>query len=128
MISAPKTQLVGWGLLLVGAAIAPAPEVQEARKPSPLAEARYNAALKQFNLIWSYYQQSKAGSFDVYVWSRLLLDAKRAISAKPNPADRRIRGASGPDEEARGAGQESPPAWLWPIERRGRLRVLPDRG
>src|SRR5208337_4043316 len=42
-------------------------------------------------------------------------------------SDRRIRGASGPDEEARDADQEGPAAWLWALERRRRFRVLPDR-
>ncbi len=82
MISAKKLQLLCWGLLLAGASVAPVPQGQEARKQPPLAEARYNAALKQFDLTWQYYQQSRVGSFDVYVWSRLLLDAKRGVSGR----------------------------------------------
>jgi len=82
MISAKKLQLLCWGLLLAGASVAPVPQGQEARKQPPLAEARYNAALKQFDLIWQYFQQSRVGSFDVYVWSRLLLDAKRGVSGR----------------------------------------------
>jgi len=82
MISAKKLQLLSWGLLLAGASVAPVPQGQEARKQPPLAEARYNAALKQFDLTWQYYQQSRVGSFDVYVWSRLLLDAKRGVSGR----------------------------------------------
>src|SRR5271166_44074 len=87
MISAKKLQLLCWGLLLAGASVAPVPQGQEARKQPPLAEARYNAALKQFDLIWQYYQQSRVQSFDVYVWSRLLLDASKGLSVRP---DRRI--------------------------------------
>jgi hypothetical protein len=86
MISANKLRLVCWGLLLAGASVAPVPQGQEARKQSSLAEARCNAALKQFDLIWQYYQQSRVGSFDVYVWSRLVFDAKKGISGRP--ADR----------------------------------------
>ncbi len=87
MISAKKLQLLCWGLLLAGASVAPVPQGQEARKQPPLAEARYNAALKQFDLIWQYFQQSRVGSFDVYVWSRLLLDARKGVSVRP---DKRI--------------------------------------
>ncbi|MGO8896844.1 MAG: hypothetical protein ACLQU5_00625 [Isosphaeraceae bacterium] len=87
MISAKKLQLLCWGLLLAGASVAPVPQGQEARKQSPLAEARYTAALKQFDLIWQYYQQSRVQSFDVYVWSRLLLDASKGVSDRP---DKRI--------------------------------------
>ncbi len=82
MISAKKPRLLSWGLLLAVASVAPVPQGQEARKQPPLAEARYNAALKQFDLTWQYYQQSRVESFDVYVWSRLLLDAKRGVSGR----------------------------------------------
>ncbi|MGA2702190.1 MAG: hypothetical protein ABSH35_13985 [Isosphaeraceae bacterium] len=84
MISAKKLQLLCWGLLLAGASVAPVPQGQEARKQAPLAEARYNAALKQFDLIWQYYQQSRVQSFDVYVWSRLLMDARKGVSDRPD--------------------------------------------
>ena len=87
MIFAKKRQLLCWGLLLAGASVAPMPQGQEARKQPPLAEARYNAALKQFDLIWQYFQQSRVESFDVYVWSRLLLDARKGVSDRP---DKRI--------------------------------------
>ena len=87
MISGKKLQLLCWGLLLAGASVAPVPQGQEARKQPRLAEARYNAALKQFDLIWQYYQQSRVESFDVYVWSRLLMDARKGLSDRP---DKRI--------------------------------------
>ena len=87
MIFAKKRQLLCWGLLLAGASVAPMPQGQEARKQPPLVEARYNAALKQFDLIWQYFQQSRVESFDVYVWSRLLLDARKGVSDRP---DKRI--------------------------------------
>ena len=76
------------GLLLVVISFAPAGQGQEKQAPktAALAEARYRAARKQFDLIWQYYQQSRVESFDVYVWSRLLLDARRSISKAP--ADR----------------------------------------
>jgi len=87
MRSVKTLRLVCWGLLLAGVSVAPVPQGQEARKPSPLAEARYTAALKQFDLTWQYYQQNRVESFQVYVWSRLLLDASKGVSVRP---DRRI--------------------------------------
>lgn len=80
------------GLLLAVISFAPAGQGQgqvQEKQPSKvalLAEARYRAARKQFDLIWQYYQQSRVESFDVYVWSRLLLDAHRSTSKLP--ADR----------------------------------------
>ena len=84
MNSAKKLQLVSWGLLLAGVSIAPVRQGPETRKQAPLAEARYNAALKQFNLIWQYYRQSRVDSFDVYAWSRLLLEASKGLSDRPD--------------------------------------------
>jgi hypothetical protein len=76
-------------LMLAGASIAPAapdaPE-KEPGKPSPLAQARYDAALQQYGLIWTYFQQNRTDSFQVYYWSRLVLDSGREMGEKP--ADR----------------------------------------
>ncbi len=84
------------GLLLAAISFAPAgqgpgqgqgqAQEKQPSKAALLAEARHRAARKQFDLIWQYYQQSRVESFDVYVWSRLLLDAHRSISKAP--ADR----------------------------------------
>jgi hypothetical protein len=82
MIFRKNPRLLCWGLLLAGTSVAPVRQAQEAGKPPPATEARYNAAVKQFDLMWQYYQQSRVESFDVYVWSRLLLDAKRGVSGK----------------------------------------------
>ena len=92
MTSAKKLRVLGWGLLLAVASVAPVPQGQEARKQPPLAEARYNAALKQCDLIWSYFKQNRVESFDVYVWSRLLLDATKGVSGRP---DKQIAGFEG---------------------------------
>ncbi len=75
MITAKKRQLLCWGLLLAGVSVAPVPAGREDPKQRALTEARHAAATKQFNLIWQYYQQNRVQSFDVYYWSRLLLDA-----------------------------------------------------
>ena len=72
-------------LLLAGLSIAPAPP-PEPPKPAGLAEARLQAALKQYELTWSYYQQARVDSYQVYVWSRLVLDSRRELAGKP--ADR----------------------------------------
>jgi hypothetical protein len=71
--------------LLAGLATAPAPS-PEPPKPTGLAEARLQAVLKQYELTWSYYQQARVDSYQVYVWSRLVLDCRRDLAAKP--ADR----------------------------------------
>jgi len=73
------------GFLLVGLSFAPAPPEEPPRRPA-LAEARYRAAIKQFEEVWTYYRQSRTDSFPVYYWSRLVLDAQRDLSALP--ADR----------------------------------------
>ncbi len=77
-----KLPLSCWGLLLAVVSVAPVPQGQEAPKPAPPAAARYDAARKQFDLTWQYYQQNRVDSFQVYVWSRLLLDAKRGVSGR----------------------------------------------
>ncbi len=90
MTSARRLQLTCWGLVLVAASVV-APVAQEPRRKEPpnslaMEEARYKAAVKQFDLIWEYYRQNRIGSIEVYIWSRLVLDARRA--ARRDPADR----------------------------------------
>ena len=48
-----------------------------------LAEARYQAAVKNYQETWSYYQQARIDSYQVYVWSRLILDCQREMAEKP---------------------------------------------
>lgn len=76
-------------IVLAGLATAPAQPEKKAEKPKPdpLAESRYQAALKQYDLTWTYYQQARVDSYQVYVWSRLVLDARRDMGE--TPADRR---------------------------------------
>ncbi len=82
-ISSRRFGLLGWGLLLAGALVAPVPPGPKPGLPAALAQARRDAAAKQFVLTWQYYQQSREGSFNVYVWSRLLLDAERGPGTPP---------------------------------------------
>ena len=77
-------------LLLSGLSVAPAaPDAPtEPARPTPLAEARYRAALEQYELVWSYFQQNRTDSFQVYYWSRLVLDSRREMGEAP--ADRTV--------------------------------------
>jgi hypothetical protein len=80
--------MICWGMLLAGVSFAlsaprrPREQPQPVQQP-PLAEERLRAAEQQFELIWQYYQQSRVESFDVYVWSRLVLDSRLVLCAKP---------------------------------------------
>jgi len=66
------------GLALAALSAAPAPPPPP--KPSPLAEARYKAAVKQYEQVWSYYRQDRVDSFMVYYWSRLVLESQQDLS------------------------------------------------
>ena len=74
--------IVPLGLLLAAASFAPAPP-EKATAVSPLALARYSAAVKQYDETWSYYRQARIDSYQVYVWSRFVLESRRAIAVKP---------------------------------------------
>jgi hypothetical protein len=73
-------------LFLTGLLVAPAPPDNQPAELSSLAQARFQAAIKQYELTWSYFQQARIDSYQVYVWSRLVLDCRHDISDKP--ADR----------------------------------------
>ena len=88
MISPTKFPLPFWGLLLAGLSVAPIPqqngvpgppERKEAPRPPAMSEIRLQAAVKQYDLTWQYYQQNRVDTRDVYLWSRLLLDARQAV-------------------------------------------------
>ena len=66
MNSAQKRHLLCWGLLVVGVSVT-VPQAGDVPKQPTITEARHAAAIKQFNLIWQYYQQSRVQSFDVYL-------------------------------------------------------------
>jgi hypothetical protein len=85
MLLATRSRFVIVTLVLAGLSIAPAAP-NDPPKPSPLAEARYQAALKQYEITWSYYQQARIDSFQVYVWSRFVLESRRELNNRP--ADR----------------------------------------
>jgi hypothetical protein len=75
---------LGLGLALAALSTAPAPqEEQPAKEKKPprsaLAEARYKAAARQFQEVWTYYRQSRTDSFQTYYWSRLVLESERDL-------------------------------------------------
>ncbi len=62
----------------------------QSREPDELtrlADARYQAAVKQYDETWAYYQQARIDSYQVYVWSKLVMDCQR--DAAKNVAERR---------------------------------------
>ncbi len=67
--------------LLFGLILAAAPPA-EPTKAETLGKARLEAAVKQYDETWAYYQQARIDSYQVYVWSRIILDCRREMSAK----------------------------------------------
>jgi hypothetical protein len=66
-------------LILTGFSLVRAPSAE----PSPLssvANRRYEAAVKQFDETWLYYKQDRIDSYQVYVWSRLVMDCRREMA------------------------------------------------
>jgi hypothetical protein len=69
------------GLLLSGLLFVAAPSA-EPSKTAALAKARHEAAVKQYDETWAYYQQARIDSYQVYVWSRFILDCRREMAEK----------------------------------------------
>ena len=69
------------GLILSGLLLVAAPSA-EPSKIASLAKARHEAAVKQYDETWAYYQQARIDSYQVYVWSRLVLDCRRDMTQK----------------------------------------------
>jgi hypothetical protein len=72
--------LAGFSLAIIS--FAPAAPVDHTRLAA-LAEVRLQAALKQYEETWVYYKQARIDSYQVYVWSKLILDCRREITDKP---------------------------------------------
>ena len=66
------------GFVLSGLLLAAAPSA-EPTKAESLGKARLEAAVKQYDETWAYYQQARIDSYQVYVWSRMLLDCRREM-------------------------------------------------
>ncbi len=54
----------------------------EPTKAESLGKARLEAAVKQYDETWAYYQQARIDSYQVYVWSRIILDCRREMGVK----------------------------------------------
>ena len=81
-VLAQRRRVLLAGLLLAALSFAPAPPADQTQLSS-LAEARHQAALKQYEETWAYYQQARIDSYQVYVWSKLILDCRREMTEKP---------------------------------------------
>jgi hypothetical protein len=73
------------GLILSSLLFVAAPSA-EPSKIASLAKARHEAAVKQYDETWAYFQQARIDSYQVYVWSRMVLDCRREMT--PKAADR----------------------------------------
>jgi hypothetical protein len=58
----------------------PPPPADPAPGLVELAEARYKAALKQYDETWTYYKQARIEVASVYVWSHFVLQAQFDLS------------------------------------------------
>jgi hypothetical protein len=84
-----RRQALVLGLILTGLSFAPAPDPDPPQAPSKLkslSQARLQAAIKHYDETWAYYQQARIDSYQVYVWSKLILDSRPDMAEKP--ADR----------------------------------------
>ena len=75
-----RVMLTALSLALIS--FAPAAPTNQNRLSS-LADARLQAALKQYQETWAYYQQARIDSYQVYVWSKLILDCQREMTEDP---------------------------------------------
>jgi hypothetical protein len=69
------------GVILFGALPAAAPPAQPS-KIETLGKARLAAAVKQYEETWAYYKQARIDSYQVYVWSRMVMDCQREMAVK----------------------------------------------
>jgi hypothetical protein len=77
-----KRSLVLLPLVLAGISFVKAPSAEPSQL-SALADVRYQAAVKQFDETWLYYKQDRIDSYQVYVWSRIMLDCRRETARTP---------------------------------------------
>jgi hypothetical protein len=85
MFPTRRTPALIFGLSLTALSFAPAPnEPPPAAAPdlTPMLEARYKAAFKQFEETWAYYKQARTDAFPVYVWSHFILESQFDLSDK----------------------------------------------
>jgi hypothetical protein len=83
MLSIKKSRALYPGLLLAAVSFAPAP-AKDSEPIAPFAQARLQAAIKNYGETWAYYQQARIDSYQVYIWSKLILDCERDAAEKPS--------------------------------------------
>lgn len=83
MITSRRRVSLLLGVITVGLSFAPAPPQEQPPGLASLADARYKAAIKQYDETWTYYQQARIDSYQVYVWSRILLDCRLDMLRQP---------------------------------------------
>ena len=124
MHSPRRRRLVVLTVLFAGLSVAPATPRSRPSRP-PLAAARYQAAEEQFEITWSYYQQDRTDSFQVYVWSRLVLDARRDMGETPADRIAALKDHLARMKRMEELVSEDPPAGLRPVvRRRGDARTI----
>ena len=69
------------GVSLAAISFAPAPPADD-NPLAALANARLEAARKQYDETWAYFKQARIDSYQVYVWSRLILDSEGEMAEK----------------------------------------------
>lgn len=78
----PARVLTVLGFALIAVSFAPAPPEPRAMPPEvvQLAQERLKAALKAFDEAWVYYKQARTDVFDVFLWSKLVLESEAELS------------------------------------------------
>ena len=77
---------------------------------------------------WAYYQQARIDSYQVYVWSRLILDCRREMAEKPADRITALDEHLGRMKKLEALDHESATVGIRPLVRRGCVGVLPPRG
>src|SRR6516164_430495 len=85
MVSLKGLRWILLGLVASSAVFGSAPTAEPSKIES-LAKARHEAAVKQYDETWAYFKQARIDSYQVYVWSKMVLDCRREMAQKP--ADR----------------------------------------
>ena len=76
-----RVVLAALALALISFALTPAKGIKVGfRRWRRLAIRRQ---LKQYQETWAYYQQARIDSYQVYVWSKLILDCRREMTERP---------------------------------------------
>jgi len=82
MVIRARSQVLALGFVLTALSFAPAPPEPPVLPPEviKLAQVRLQAALKAFDEAWVYYRQARTDVFDVFAWSKLVLESQAELS------------------------------------------------